>query len=119
MDFCQNLWKTFSFMRISYYCCISIQLLGYYFHTKFLPREQASMNAFSLRVRFFVLSSTLIAGTTLAVASPVSIPPMPSQGKLVASSPVSIPPMPSQGKLVATSPVSIPPMPSQGKLVAS
>jgi len=62
----------------------------------------------SPRVRFAVFTSVLVTAVGFAAASPIIVPPLPTQGKFAASSPVIVPPMPTTGKLVAS-----------GKLIAS
>ncbi len=55
-----------------------------------------------------------------AATSPVIVPPMPTGGGKLVASPVIVPPMPTGGGTLAASPVIVPPMPTGGgKLAAS
>jgi len=74
------------------------------------------MRSTSLRVRGTVLVAAMAAVATSAIASPLTVPPMPSTRPHVtlAASPLTVPPMPSTRPHVtlAASPLTVPPMPS-------
>lgn len=75
------------------------------------------MTSRTLSFKAFVLVAVMAVFATVAVASPVTIPPLPTTTpNLVASSPVTIPPLPTttpgKSRMVASSPVTIPPLPT-------
>jgi len=75
------------------------------------------MFASSMKVRSFVFGGALFVFAGYAIASPITIPPMPPtvpHHVQMAASPITIPPMPPtvpHHVQMAASPITIPPMP--------
>jgi hypothetical protein len=108
--------------------------LRYYSDTKVVTKENPLMMPIVRNFRFAPIAVVLVAGVSMAFASPASVsplqhsvvaatspvivPPMPTDGggKLAESSPVIVPPMPTDGggKVAESSPVIVPPMPTDG-----
>ena len=80
-----------------------------------------------MSVRGAVLIAAMAAATTVAVASPLTIPPLPKTNGngnvMLAASPLTIPPLPkttgSGNVTMASSPLTIPPLPkTKGNVTA-
>jgi len=74
------------------------------------------MTASSLKVRSLVLAVSLGAVASIAVASPLTVPPLPQTKPhfTMAASPLTVPPLPptKPGRsLMAASPLTVPPLP--------
>jgi hypothetical protein len=71
------------------------------------------MTASSLKVRSLVLIAAMTAVVSVAVASPLTLPPQPPlPGVILAASPLTLPPQPPlPGVILAASPLTLPPQP--------
>jgi len=78
------------------------------------------MTASSLKVRSLILAASMVAVAGFAVASPLTVPPLPSRpGVTMAASPLTVPPLPSRpGVTMAASPLTVPPLPSRPGVTA-
>ena len=74
------------------------------------------MTARSKMFRHLILVGALTAITSFAVASPLTVPPMPTTVPhvVMAASPLTVPPMPTTVPhvVLAASPLTVPPMPT-------